>query len=153
MGKSIKLVYYNWVNSFKWLNNLFFGELMGKLSIFFNVLFKGDHQKGTDHWLGQRITSVVMVPFVVLFSIFFLMNYGSGYEEVKNYFLNPMINGLTIIFFIIIFLHLKQGLEVVIEDYISQKRTREIFLKANTALCSCMGLLGVLSLLSIYFIG
>ena len=153
MGKSIKLVYYNWVNSFEWLNNLFFGELMGKLSIFFNVLFKGDHQKGTDHWLGQRITSVVMVPFVVLFSIFFLMNYGSGYEEVKNYFLNPMINGLTIIFFIIIFLHLKQGLEVVIEDYISQKLTREIFLKANTVLCSCMGLLGVLSLLSIYFIG
>ena len=153
MGKSIKLVYYNWVNSFEWLNNLFFGELMGKLSIFFNVLFKGDHQKGTDHWLGQRITSVAMLPFVALFFIFFLMNYGSDYEEVKNYFLNPIINSLTILFFILIFLHLKQGLEVVIEDYISKKLTREIFLKANTILCSCMGLLGVLALLSIYFTG
>ena len=81
------------------------------------------------------------------------MNYGSGYEEVKNYFLNPIINSLTILFFILIFLHLKQGLEVVIEDYISERRTREIFLKANTVLCSSMGLLGVIALLSIYFIG
>ena len=126
---------------------------MKKLSFFINALFNGDHQKGTDHWLGQRITSVVMLPFVALFFIFFLMNYGSGYEEVKNYFLNPMINGLTIIFFIITFFHLKQGLEVVIEDYISERRTREIFLKANTVLCSSMGLLGVIALLSIYFIG
>jgi len=126
---------------------------MKKLSFFINALFNGDHQKGTDHWLGQRITSVAMLPFVALFFIFFLMNYGSGYEEVKSYFLNPIINSLTILFFILIFLHLKQGLEVVIEDYISERRTREIFLKANTVLCSSMGLLGVLALLSIYFIG
>tara|TARA_X000001036_G_scaffold303470_1_gene282497 strand:+ start:556 stop:936 length:381 start_codon:yes stop_codon:yes gene_type:complete len=126
---------------------------MRKLSFFINVLFNGDHQKGTDHWVGQKITSVAMVPFVVLFFVFFLMNYGSDYEEVKNYFLNPIINGLTILFFIIIFLHLKQGLEVIIEDYISYSVAREIFLKANTVLCSCMGLLGILALLSIYFIG
>ena len=126
---------------------------MKKLSFFINALYNGDRQKGTDHWLGQRITSVAMLPFVALFFIFFLMNYGSDYEEVKNYFLNPIINGLTILFFILIFLHLKQGLEVVIEDYISERRTREIFLKANTVLCSSMGLLGVIALLSIYFIG
>ena len=86
MGKYIKLVYYNYINSFKQFNDLFFGEFMKKLSFFINALFNGDHQKGTDHWLGQRITSVAMLPFVALFFIFFLMNYGSGYEEVKNYF-------------------------------------------------------------------
>ena len=66
---------------------------MKKLSFFINALFNGDHQKGTDHWLGQRITSVAMLPFVALFFIFFLMNYGSGYEEVKNYFLNLKFKG------------------------------------------------------------
>ena len=126
---------------------------MKTLSFFINALFNVDHQKGTDHWLGQRITSVAMLPFVALFFIFFLMNYGSSYEEVKNYFSNPIMNGLTILFFILIFLHLKQGLEVVIEDYISERLTREIFLKVNTVLCSVMGLLAVLALLSIYFIG
>ncbi len=125
---------------------------MKKLNIFFNAIFNKDHQKGTDHWLGQRITSVAMVPFTALFMFFFLKNYGSSYEQVKNYFSNPMINGITIIFFIIMFLHLKQGLEVVIEDYISQKPRREIFLKTNALVCIFMGLLSTLALLSMYFI-
>ena len=84
-------------------------------------------------------------------------NFWKKMKELYN--MNPALFGLllfldlTILFFIIIFLHLKQGLEVIIEDYISYSVVREIFLKANTVLCSCLGLLGILALLSIYFIG
>ncbi len=125
---------------------------MKKLTIFFSVLLSKDHKRGTDHWLGQRVTSVAMLPLTILFLIFFLMNYESSHEQAKNYFSNPFINGFSIVFFIITFLHLKQGLEVIIEDYISEKRRREIFLIVNTVFCSLIGLLGVVSLFLVHII-
>ena len=149
MGKSVQLVYCFGFSAINCRNN-FSGERMKKLTIFFKAILSKDHKRGTDHWLGQRVTSVAMVPLTTLFLIFFLMNYESNHEQSKYYFSNPFINGLSIIFFIITFLHLKQGLEVVIEDYISDKRRREIFLTGNKVFCSFIGLLCVVSLLSIY---
>lgn len=128
------------------------GIMVKFISILFVSIFSNDHEKGTDHWIAQRLSSIIIMPLTGLFFVFFLTNYGSDYEQVKIYFLNPVVNFISIIFFVITFLHLKQGLEVVIEDYISNKWIRKMALQMNSIFCLLMGLLGSTSLLALYVI-
>ena len=100
---------------------------MRTIIILVNSFFSTDHVKGTDHWLAQRITSVAMLPLTCLFFVFFFVNFGLDYDKVRSYFTKPFVSTLTIIFFLTTALHLKQGLEVVIEDYISDIGARKKF--------------------------
>ena len=126
---------------------------MRTIIIFVSSIFSTDHGKGTNHWLAQRITSVAMLPLTCLFFVFFFINFGSDYDQVRSYFTKPFVNTLTIIFFLVTALHIKQGLEVVIEDYISGKETRKKTKFINTIFCVLIAISSTFSLLSLYFFG
>ena len=51
------------------------------------------------------------------------------------------------------FAHLQQGMQVVIEDYVSGKALRTGLLLANTLLCWAVGLTGVFAVAKIAFAG
>ena len=126
---------------------------MSTLIILINSIFSTDHVKGTDHWLAQRITSLAMLPLTCIFFIFFFMNFELEYDQVRSYFTQPFVNTLTIVFLLVTSLHVKQGLEVVIEDYISEKGKRNKIKVFNTTVCILMALSSTVSLLSLYFVG
>ena len=126
---------------------------MRTIIILVNSIFSTDHEKGTDHWVAQRVTSVAMLPMTCLFFVFFFINFGLEYTQVRSYFTQPIVNSLTIIFFLVTALHLKQGLEVVIEDYISDIGTRKKIKTINSVFCILIALSSTCALLSLYFIG
>ena len=126
---------------------------MRTIIILVNSIFSTDHEKGTDHWVAQRVTSVAMLPMTCLFFVFFFINFGLEYTQVRSYFTQPIVNSLTIIFFLVTALHLKQGLEVVIEDYISDTGTRKKIKTINSVFCILIALSSTCALLSLYFIG
>ena len=126
---------------------------MSTLIVLINSIFSTDHVKGTDHWLAQRITSLAMLPLTCIFFIFFFMNFELEYDQVRSYFTQPFVNTLTIVFLLVTSLHVKQGLEVVIEDYISEKGKRNKIKVFNTTVCILMALSSTVSLLSLYFVG
>ena len=126
---------------------------MSTIIILINSIFSTDHVKGTDHWLAQRVTSLAMLPLTCIFFIFFFMNFGLEYDQVRSYFTQPFVNTLTIVFLLVTSLHVKQGLEVVIEDYISEKGKRNKIKVINTTVCILMALSSTVSLLSLYFVG
>ena len=126
---------------------------MRTIIILVNSIFSTDHEKGTDHWVAQRVTSVAMLPMTCLFFVFFFINFGLEYTQVRSYFTQPIVNSLTIIFFLVTALHLKQGLEVVIEDYISDTVTRKKIKTINSVFCILIALSSTCALLSLYFIG
>jgi succinate dehydrogenase / fumarate reductase, membrane anchor subunit len=82
----------------------------------FYSLSSSEH--GLQHWLLQKVTAVLLIPLSLLFVYFFSSVFGAGHEAVILYFQNDIIAFLTAFFLIISFLHLKQGLQVVIEDYV-----------------------------------
>ena len=151
MGKHIYLADSFWIIWGLWTHNVFERFILRTLLIFIGSIFSSDHASGTDHWMAQRLTSIAMIPLTFIFFIFFFLNYGSDYEQVRFFFSKPFINILTIAFFVVNALHLKQGLEVVIEDYISKgvNRTRLKFI--NSVVCVMIGSFSTLALLSLHF--
>tara|TARA_B100000575_G_C22894893_1_gene520567 strand:+ start:42 stop:506 length:465 start_codon:yes stop_codon:yes gene_type:complete len=151
MGKHIYLADSVWIIWSQWADIVFKSFILRTLLIFIGSIFSSDHASGTDHWMAQRLTSIAMIPLTLIFFIFFFLNYGSDYEKVRIFFAKPLINMLSIAFFAVTALHLKQGLEVVIEDYISKGINRSRLKFINSAVCMIIGSFSTLALLSLYF--
>lgn len=111
----------------------------------------GSAKEGTGHWWSQRLTSVALIGLTLLFIGPFVSALGSGYEEVRATYANPFNAIVAILFLGVTFLHLQQGLQVVIEDYVHAKPTRTGLLLANTFLTWAFGLAGVFAVLKIAF--
>lgn len=111
----------------------------------------GTAGEGTNHWWSQRITSIALVPLTLLFIFPFAGALGGSFEEVRAVYQNPFNAIVAVLFIGATFLHLQQGLQVVIEDYVLSKGPRTVMLLANTLLAWLFGLSGVFAVLKIAF--
>lgn len=109
----------------------------------------GSAHSGTEHFIAQRLSAVVLVPLIII-SLLALGPYiGAPIEEVRAAFANFWRSGIAIATIIVVAMHLAQGLQVVIEDYISAKWLRTLALvemKAGIALLAFFGVWAVASM-------
>jgi succinate dehydrogenase / fumarate reductase, membrane anchor subunit len=115
------------------------------------VLGLGSAKDGTSHWWSQRITSIALIPLMLLFIFPFAANLGADYETVRQTYGNPFHAIVAILFIAVGCLHLQQGLQVVIEDYVHDKPIRTACLLANTLLTWALGLTGVFAVAKLAF--
>lgn len=115
------------------------------------VLGLGSAKSGTEHWWAQRVSSVALVPLTILFLIPFLGSLGGGYDAVRAAYANPFNAIVAILFIAVNFLHLQQGLQVVIEDYVHEKRSRTVMMFLNTLLCALLGAAAVFAIAKVSF--
>lgn len=111
----------------------------------------GSAHEGTGHWIAQRATAVALVFLVVWFMASMVANVGLGHEEMLAYLGQPLVSVLMIAFILAAFHHMRLGLQVVVEDYISSRGWRVVWLLAINFLAYGLGLAAVLSVLKIYF--
>ena len=104
---------------------------------------------GIKHWRHQRITSILLIPLTVWFLIFMSINIGKDYVDVKSSLEQPFNIVMMALFIIATFLHLQQGLQVVIEDYVYKK----IYIVLNNVFCGFLMIVGLFSLLKLAFFG
>ena len=104
---------------------------------------------GIKHWRQQRITSILLIPLTVWFLIFMSINIGKDYVDVKSSLEHPFNIIMMSLFLIATFLHLQQGLQVIIEDYFN----KTTFLVLNNIFCGFLLIVGLFSLLKLAFFG
>ena len=112
---------------------------------------RGAAGEGVGHWWSQRVTSIALIPLMLLFIIPFGRALGGGYDAFVETYSNLWHALVAVLFIAATFAHLQQGLQVVIEDYVSGKAARTAALLANTLLCWAIGAAGVLSVATILF--
>ena len=109
----------------------------------------GSAKEGTHHWWGQRLSSLALIPLAPLFVLQFGRLLGADRETVLEAFSGIGNSLIAILFLIAGFLHLRQGLQVVIEDYVSARSASIVLLALNTLLCWGFMIAGVWAVVSI----
>ena len=111
----------------------------------------GTAGEGTGHWWSQRITSIALIPLTLLFIFPFARSLGGDFALVRATYANPFHAIVAILFLVVTFYHLQQGLQAVIEDYIHGKAARTALLLGNMLFCWALGLAGVFAVAKIAF--
>ena len=108
----------------------------------------GSARAGTDHFWRLQLSSVALAVLIPLFLLTFGRILGASHAEVAAYFARPfpaVVAGLTLV---VGFLHYKDGVQVVIEDY-SNGAVRTVLLLASIGLsyaCIAVGLFALIRL-------
>lgn len=77
----------------------------------------GSAKTGTEHHWHMMITSVALVPLVIMFILSFGAILGSPYEEVIAYYQRPFPAIIAILTLLVGFNHFANGARSTIEDY------------------------------------
>lgn len=78
----------------------------------------GSGDKGTDHWLMQKMTAIALAPMIIFFIYKLSLFCATGYQGCIEGFASPWMASYTLTLFSIIFYHSYLGLQVIIEDYV-----------------------------------
>ncbi len=108
------------------------------------------HSTGSEavrHWWKQRLTAVILVPLGIWFVVSLLTKVGSDYQQFVIWLRSPFITALMIGFLVSLFYHGYLGMQVVIEDYVSDLGRRAFWLILLKLIWLGTGLLSIIAVL------
>ena len=79
----------------------------------------------TRKWILLKVSSLLMVPFMIWFMINFVSMYDRNYQNIVEFFSPQSSTIFFSIFIIITFFNSALNLSEVFEDYIDNKKTRK----------------------------
>ncbi len=106
---------------------------------------------GTHHFLMQRLTALANIPLVLVFIVTSAQLFFGNYDQARVLLLNPWIAGALALFFISVSLHMRLGMQVIIEDYSHTIFNKSVLLIANTFYCALVLFVSLFALLRLNF--
>jgi succinate dehydrogenase / fumarate reductase membrane anchor subunit len=113
----------------------------------------GSAKDGTEHFWRQRLTAAANVPLIIFFVSFIVVHSNSSYADVRAALANPfaaVAMGLVVISAII---HMRLGMQVIIEDYVPHEGRKVVLLMLNTFFAVVVGGLCLFAVLKTGFAG
>src|SRR5690606_6540754 len=109
----------------------------------------GSARGGTTHFWRQRLTAVANIPLVLfLVGLIVAMN-GSSYAETRAVFGHPVVAVLLALLVINVMVHMRLGMQVIIEDYVHGEGMKVFLLMLNTFFAIAVGAVGILSIIKL----
>lgn len=113
----------------------------------------GSAKEGAGHFVGQRVSAIAMLFLVPWFLYSLIGAAGAGYEGAVAWVAQPVNAILVILTLGAAFYHMRLGMQVVIEDYISKSGTKIALLILNTFVPLLLFVASVYSVLRIGLAG
>ena len=92
---------------------------------------------------------VVMIPLVLWFGFSLASLPQASHADLVGWISSPPVTVALVLLILTVFYHAQQGLQVVIEDYISTHWQRTIVIIAVSFLCLLLAVIGVIAVLRI----
>ena len=113
----------------------------------------GSAKSGTDHFFRQRMTALANVPLAIAFIIIIIALQGADHTRMLDMLSNPLVAILLLLFVVSGVIHMRLGMQVIIEDYIHSEGTKIAMLIANSFFAILIGAASVFSILKMAFGG
>jgi succinate dehydrogenase / fumarate reductase membrane anchor subunit len=115
------------------------------------VLGLGSAKDGSHHWWMQRVSAVALVLLSLWFLIALLTRGALDYASVLEWMDHPVNVTLLVLLVITVAYHSALGVQVVLEDYVSNKGAKLVSLIANQFVHLTLGAIGVFAILRVAF--
>jgi succinate dehydrogenase / fumarate reductase membrane anchor subunit len=111
----------------------------------------GSAKSGTQHFWRQRLTAVANVPLTIGFVLIVVGLLGRNHAAVVQILGSPLVAVVMLLFIMSITTHMRIGMQVIIEDYVHDERTKLTMLMANTFFAVAVGLACAFAILMLCF--
>src|SRR6476661_2309411 len=111
----------------------------------------GSAKEGADHFWQQRLTAVANI-FLVAFLVWLLVTLaGADYATVKRTLAKPQVAIPLLLLVLSGLVHMRIGMQVIIEDYVHSEGRKVIILMMNSFFTFMAGLICVFAVLKLSF--
>lgn len=111
----------------------------------------GSAKDGTEHFWRQRLTALANIPLLLFFIGFVVSMRGASQAEVVAAVAHPVTALMLIAVLTSGLVHMKLGMQVVIEDYVHGEGAKIICLLLNNLFAIGVGLAAVFAILKMSF--
>ena len=111
----------------------------------------GSAKSGTHHFWVQRLTALALIPLSLWFCFGIASLPSLGYADFIAWMQTPYSAIMMIMTLAAVFYHYALGLQVIIEDYVSDHAIRTVAIVATYFFCIIVAITGIFSVLHIAF--
>lgn len=116
-----------------------------------NVRHLGSAKEGADHFWKQRVTAVANV-FLGLFLVWLIASLvGADHAGVKAALSNPLIALAMLALIVSGTIHMRLGMQTIIEDYVNGEAAKIVLLMLNTFFAAFIALASIFAILKLSF--
>lgn len=113
----------------------------------------GTAHAGTEHFIKQRVTAVANAILVLVLAVVAIALSGKSYPDAVAFVGSPWVAVPLGLAFVSVAIHMRLGLQVVIEDYIHAEGLKLLLLLANTFFAIGIAAVGLYALARIVLAG
>jgi succinate dehydrogenase / fumarate reductase membrane anchor subunit len=109
----------------------------------------GSARRGVSHWWLQRLTAMGLIPLVIYLMIGLVTSIDGNYVAAVAWLSAPVNASAMLLLFGVGFFHAALGLQVIVEDYVSNENFRLLTLIAVKLGMTALAALSIFCILSI----
>jgi succinate dehydrogenase / fumarate reductase membrane anchor subunit len=113
----------------------------------------GSAKKGTGEFVLMRVTSVALLVLLTLFVILIVALNGAPHATVVSTIASPLVALILLAGILVTMVHMRVGMQVVIEDYVHDEMLKIVTLIANSLFSWAVGITAAFAVLKIAFGG
>jgi succinate dehydrogenase / fumarate reductase membrane anchor subunit len=111
----------------------------------------GTAHSGTEHFWMQRLTGIANLPLIIAFLVVIVSLVGASQASVIATLSNPFVAMILLAALISVLIHMRIGMQVIIEDYVHSELRKIVLLMANTFFTLAVGIAAAYAILKINF--
>ncbi|WP_454918184.1 succinate dehydrogenase, hydrophobic membrane anchor protein [Xanthobacter sediminis] len=109
----------------------------------------GASHTGTEHFFLQRVTGLANLLLMIAFIVIVIRLAGASYAETRAVLGQPLVAVIILLTLLSVTVHMRLGMQVVIEDYVHAEGPKVALIIANTFFTIAIALAGAFAVLKI----
>lgn len=109
----------------------------------------GASHTGTEHFFLQRVTGLANLLLMIAFIVIVIRLAGASYAETRAVLGQPLVAVIILLTLLSVTIHMRLGMQVVIEDYVHDEKLKLVAIIANTFFSLAVGLASIYAILKL----